>query len=246
MWQAWALSTGSSRVDQSMLTYLEGAGQEVVIPHVMILLRGESTVLVDTGFGSPEQISAAYPQALWRNAAQDPVRLLEQLGVAPADVDLVVHTHLHYDHVGNNALFPGATKLAQRAELAFAADPDVPLMRREYFTPCCGFPAQFDAAAITPVDGDQSLLPGLDLLALPGHTPGSQGILVQTDTGPLCYAGDLVMVTENMQELTPVGLHTDLAAAERSRQKVAALGVPVVPAHDARLFTSGEIQKLAP
>lgn len=83
-------------------------------------------------------------------------------------------------------------------------------------------------------------------VALPGHTPGSQGILVQTDTGPLCYAGDLVLVTENMQELTPVGLHTDLAAAERSRQKVAALGMPVVPAHDARLFTGGEIQKLAP
>lgn len=246
MWTAWALRTGSSRVDQSMLTYLEGAGEQVVIPHVMILLRGEATVLVDTGFGAPEEIAAAYPQELWRSETQDPVRLLAELGVAPGDVDVVVHTHLHYDHVGNNHLFPGATKVAQRSELEYAAEPDVPLMRREYFTPHCGFPPQFDASDVTAIEGDHSLLPGLELLALPGHTPGSQGLLVQTGAGALCYPGDLVMVEENMRELTPVGLHTDLSAAERSRRKVADLGASVVPAHDMRIFKSGDIQELTP
>jgi glyoxylase-like metal-dependent hydrolase (beta-lactamase superfamily II) len=245
-WKAWALRTGNSRAEQSMLTYLTGAGQEVVIPHIMILLQGESTVLIDTGFGSPAEIAANYPQELWRSDSEQPEALLAELGVAPADVDLVIHTHLHYDHVGNNHLFPGATKLAQASELDFFANPDVPLMRREYFTPCCGFPAQFDVEDVTSVDGDKTLLPGLELLALPGHTPGSQGVLFETASGPLCFAGDLVMVTENMNEMTPVGLHTDLAAAESSRRKLKSLGAAVIPSHDMRLFSEGTIQALTP
>jgi N-acyl homoserine lactone hydrolase len=243
-WKAWALRTGNSRAEQSMLTYLDGAGQEVVIPHIMILLQGVATVLIDTGFGSPDEIAANYPQDLWRSISEQPTSLLAELGVAPDDVDLIVHTHLHYDHVGNNHLFPGATKIAQAVELDFFANPTVPLMRREYFTPCCGFPSQFEVDDVTPVDGDQTLLPGLELLALPGHTPGSQGVLFETSDGPMCFAGDLVMVAENMNEMTPVGLHTDLVAAERSRRRLESLGAPVIPSHDMRLFPAGDIQAL--
>lgn len=244
MWSAWALRTGCSRVDQSMLTYLEGMGTEVVIPHTAVLLRGEVNVLVDTGFGSPQQVADAYPQDLWRTDEQEVESLLTQLGLVPTDIDLILHTHLHYDHVGNDHLFPGATILAQQADLDFAQAPTVPLMRREFFTESCGYPAQFDRDAVTGVNGDHTVAPGLDLLALPGHTPGSQGVVAETADGPLCFAGDLIMVRENLDELTPVGLHTDLEACERSRLRVLDLGGTVLPSHDMRIF-DGDIQRLS-
>jgi hypothetical protein len=53
------------------------------------------------------------------------------------------------------------------------------------------------------------------------------------------------MVRENLHELTPVGLHTDLAACERSRTKVLALGGTVLPSHDMRVFDGDDIQRLA-
>jgi glyoxylase-like metal-dependent hydrolase (beta-lactamase superfamily II) len=240
MWRAWALRTGCSKVDQSMLTYLEGMGTEVVIPHTAVLLRGEVNVLVDTGFGSPQQIAAAYPQELWRTGEQELERLLARLGLVPADIDLVLHTHLHYDHVGNDHLFPGATILAQQADLDFARAPSVPLMRREFFTESCGFPAQFDPGSVMGVDGDRTVAAGLNLLALPGHTPGSQGVVAETADGLLCFAGDLVMVRENLDELTPVGLHTDLEACERSRATVLSLGATVLPSHDMRVFDNDD------
>jgi glyoxylase-like metal-dependent hydrolase (beta-lactamase superfamily II) len=245
MWDVWALRAGSSKVDQSMLTYLEGAGREVSIPHVMLLLKGPWNVLVDTSFGSPAQIAEHYPQELRRPGDELPEPLLAEIGLAVGDIDLIIHTHLHYDHVGNNHLFPHATKLAQTQEVTYAEAPGTPIMGREYFTPACGFPAQFNARELTTVEGDHTVADGLDIISLEGHTPGSQGIVVTTSDGPLCYAGDLVMVSENMDPMTPVGLHVDLEACERSRQKVASLHARVVPSHDMRLFDSGPVRRLA-
>jgi glyoxylase-like metal-dependent hydrolase (beta-lactamase superfamily II) len=215
-------------------------GTEVVIPHIMILLQGASAnVLIDTGFGDPEAIAAAYPQQLWRTPDQTPQQLLARLDLQPADIDLVINTHLHYDHVGNNHLFPHATQLAQRADLEFSVAPRVPLMEREFFSSCGGYPAQYNPTALTPVYGDHTVLPDLDILSLPGHTPGNQGVVFVTEHGSLCFAGDLVMVTENLDPLTPVGLHTDLEACERSRSKVLETGGRVIPSHDLRLFAGG-------
>lgn len=224
-----------------MLTYLDGMGTEVVIPHIMVLLQNSSTtVLIDTGFGDPAVIDAAYPQEIWRTPDQRPEQLLARIGVRPQDIDLVINTHLHYDHAGNNHLFPQATQLAQRADLEFASAPTVPLMEKEFFSVCAGYPPQFDPEALTPVDGDHAVLPGLDILALPGHTPGNQGVVFATAAGPMCYAGDLVMVAENLDPQTPVGLHTDLEACELSRRKVLATGARTIPSHDARLFVGRE------
>lgn len=245
MWKAWALRTGCSQVDQSMLTYLEGMGQQVVIPHIAVLLRGEVNVLIDTGFGSPEEVAAAYPQELWRTPEQELPRLLDRLDMAPGDIDLIVHTHLHYDHVGNNHHFPAATKLAQQADLDYARSPSVPLMRREFFSECCGFPAQFDPDDITAVAGDHTIAEGLDIIALPGHTPGSLGVVFESAKGLTCFAGDLIMVRNNLDEMTPVGLHTDLQACEDSRRRVVALGADVLPSHDMRVFEDDDIKEIA-
>jgi glyoxylase-like metal-dependent hydrolase (beta-lactamase superfamily II) len=240
-WKVFALRAGRSQMDQSMATYLDGMGEPLVIPHTMFAVLGAQTIVVDTSFESPEAVKAAYPQDIWRDPEEHPVALLREVGVAPDGVDLVVCTHLHYDHCGCNELFPAARVLVQRRELDYAMAPVSKLMLREFFSPAGGFVPPFDASRLELVDGDQEVAAGVSLVTLPGHTPGSQGVLVDTAHGRLALAGDLVMVHENFDEEVPVGLHTDLDAWYRSMEKLKGLTDRAVPSHDMRVFADGGV-----
>ena len=122
-WQILALDTGSSMLEQSMLTYTTGFGQLVSVPRVMWVLRGPTTVVVDTSV--PRQGSAAefIGEDFSRSAGQDPANALSAAGVNPADVEFVLLTHLHWDHAGNCGLFADARVLVQKAELRYGMAP---------------------------------------------------------------------------------------------------------------------------
>ena len=232
-------------MDQSMATYAEGMGQALVIPHTMFLLKGPATVIVDTSFESPAAVRSAYPQRIWREPGEEPLELLKQLAVKPDQVSLVVCTHLHYDHCGTNRRFERARIVVQRVELAYALDPVAHLMRREYFAPTGGFTPPYDPDQLELLDGDTDLGDGLTVLHLPGHTPGSQGLMVETSRGRLALAGDQIMVRENYDQGIPVGLHTDLDAWYLSLEKLRQQSAWVAPSHDLRLFSQGSpIQEL--
>src|SRR4029079_1513031 len=127
-------------------------------------------------------VASAYPQKISRDEDEEPLALLERLGVRPDDVELIVCTHLHYDHCGTNRSFPHARAIVQRSELEYALDP-APIMRREFFSPVGGFVPPYDRSQFDLIDGDVDLGDGLLLLHLPGHTPGSQALLVETERG---------------------------------------------------------------
>ena len=99
--------------------------------------------------------------------------------MTPADIGLVINTHLHFDHCGQNAVFAHAPCYVQRAELARAERESRELY--DWF----GFAnARFEL-----LDGDAEILPGLSVLATPGHTAGHQCVLVRTGDG----AGELLI-----------------------------------------------------
>lgn len=103
--------------------------------------------------------------------------------VDPAGIDLVVNTHLHFDHCGGNYLFPGRPIHVQRRELADARGPDYTI--NEWVDP--------PGVQYVPVDGVAEPLPGVRLLPAPGHTPGSQIVVIDAaDPGgrPTVIAGD--------------------------------------------------------
>lgn len=235
-WRVWALRAGRSQMDRSMATYMEGMGEPLAIPHTMFLLRGPRTVLVDTSFQSCEAVASSYPQEIWRNADEEPLVLLQRLGIRPDDVELIICTHLHYDHCGTNRSFAQARVLVQRTELEYALDPVADVMRREFFSPAGGFVPPYDQSKFDLIDGDVDLGDGLLLLHLPGHTPGSQGLLAETERGLVGLAGDQIMVQENLEESIPVGLHTDVDAWYRSLRKLTSRTRWVIPSHDLRVF----------
>jgi glyoxylase-like metal-dependent hydrolase (beta-lactamase superfamily II) len=149
-------------------------GESWRLPCTSYLLRtGDTTLLVDTGVGSP---------GLWGWTAQSEGELpqvLQEHGVAPGDVDIVFLTHLHIDHLGWNTdldgvpFFPRARYIVHADALAFARTrPELPHIRR------CVEPlaARFEAA-----EADVELAPGVTPFASPGHYPGHMAVRVRSD-----------------------------------------------------------------
>jgi glyoxylase-like metal-dependent hydrolase (beta-lactamase superfamily II) len=178
-----------------------------------VLVRTPSvTALIDAGLG-PDRRDAAFAA---RHDAR-PGRGLEALGVAPEQVDLVVLTHLHFDHAGGllrpdgTPRFPRARVVVQRAELEEAGS-DCALCRASY--------VKDDWAALAPeaVDGDAALAPGLRVIRTGGHTRGHQAVVVEGGGETLACWGDLVSTTAHLrpQWVTALDLYPMEAYAAKS------------------------------
>jgi N-acyl homoserine lactone hydrolase len=184
---------------------------------ITLLRGGGRVVLVDTGgFGVREPLA----------------RALAARGVAPADVTDVLLTHVHYDHAVNALLFPQAALWISEADLAWARG------REPGFDPVPElYAAELDRNPRTRrLDGDGGVLPGIDAIAAPGHTPGCLVYRVTGEDGVVLFAGDAV---KNRAELLSgkVDMTVDRAASEASVRLVRDLwadtpGALLVPGHD--------------
>ena len=126
-------------------------------------------VLVDTGLidSTPELDEQWSPRF-------DPDKI-------PRDVVCVINTHLHFDHCGGNRLFAGIPIYVQRLEREAA--------RAEGYT----IPewVEFDGAQYVELEGGEEVLPGVRVIPTPGHTPGHQSVLIETDDGLVVVGGDV-------------------------------------------------------
>jgi N-acyl homoserine lactone hydrolase len=207
--------------------------------YLFVIEGGESPVVVDTGTLGEEEARVRQNRILHRPPELEPVTALRAIGVEPEAVRVVVNTHLHWDHCAGNALFPNASVYVQRSEIAYAADP-LP-EHRVFYDKLPGVrPAWLDAWDRTvAVEGDFDLAPGIRLLHLPGHSPGSQAVLVETARGPFLIAGDTVNSAADWDfddgaHRAP-SLLTSLADWRASVARIEGLGCPVIPSHDLAL-----------
>jgi glyoxylase-like metal-dependent hydrolase (beta-lactamase superfamily II) len=211
---------------------------------MFVILGGEKPIVVDTGTGTEEFTRTHHGFDLVRPPEQEPAAALARLGVDPADVEIVVNTHLHWDHCSNNALFPNAAVHVQRDELAYAIAPlesnRVAFDNTAVLTP----PWLAGLGRIVPVDGDTQLAPGVRLVHLPGHTPGSQGVLVDSGDKQFLLCGDFIDSYANWEgdekvSHIPSGSFIDLKQYWASFRRVEELGCEVVPSHDLRVIEHG-------
>ncbi|HEX3427919.1 MAG TPA: N-acyl homoserine lactonase family protein, partial [Candidatus Limnocylindrales bacterium] len=240
-WQIFALDTGSSMLDQSMLTYTRGFGQIISIPRIMWLLRGPTTVIVDTSVPRSGGAAEFIGEDFSRTDGQDPRNALGAAGVDPSDVELVVLTHLHWDHAGNCDLFPESRVVVQESELRYAIAPGR-FFRRSFLSPLGGWGVPpFVVPNLDVVRGTTQLAPGLRVEPVPGHTPGSQAVVIETADGTFAIAGDAVMAYANVEDDIPPGFHTSVDEAVDSIDRLATLADSLLPAHDYAVFTDGPI-----
>jgi N-acyl homoserine lactone hydrolase len=223
--------------EMSLFTYGRNAGQKIAAPITGWLIEsGETRILVDTGPSSPASASR-WHYTFQQASEQDPQAALRALGVRPDDLPLVILTHLHWDHCYNLDRFPTARFFVQAEELRAAVDP-IPTQRIGYEVGIRGlvppWVAGFDRMEL--VRGDREVAPGVRVIHLPGHTPGLQGVLVDTAMGRHLIASDAVPLYENLgtpgAAPAPPGIHVDVAACFRSFERIREEADVILPSHD--------------
>ena len=171
-----------------------------------LLIRDEThTILVETGIGS--KVDGKRRQ--WHDIGESAlIGQLEEVGCAPEQVDMVILTHLHFDHAGGNTCFdeddipmptfPNAQYVVQAMEWEDAVNPTD--QTRAGYLPEDFLPVG-ETGQLELVDGDVELFPGLRLLRTGGHTRGHQIILLQDEGRSLCYAGDILPLAVQLKPL---------------------------------------------
>jgi N-acyl homoserine lactone hydrolase len=230
----YGLQNGFLSFEKSGLFYGERSAERVQIPVTCWLVRtGDATILFDTGLSPRAVPGLLRNDPLARFTDEDLlVHRLDSIGLEPKDVDLVVLSHLHYDHAGGAALFSESELVVQKDEYSYAHYPAAFFAgyyyRRNFDLP--GYRWRL-------LEGDAELAPGVTVLRSEGHTPGHQSLLVELpETGPLILSGDCCYLQRSIDEEIPPGVVWDPTRAMHSikRLKTIArlLGGRIFPSHD--------------
>ena len=229
-----ALQNGFIGFEQTGLFFGERSAERVQIPITCYLVRtGDATILFDTGVTPRAVPGLLRNDPLARFGDEDLlVHRLDGLGLEPKDVDLVVLSHLHFDHAGGAFLFRDAELIVQRDEYACAHHPPA-FFAGFYYRKNFDLPEHRWRL----LDGDQELVPGVTALRSDGHTPGHQSLLVTLpETGPVILAGDCCYWQRSVDEEIPPGVVFDPTRAVHSIKRLKTLarltGGRIFPSHD--------------
>ena len=194
---------------------------------------GSPPIVLDCGF-EPER-----GERMGRRCLCPPAEALARLGIDPAAVELLVISHIHYDHVGNLHLFPNARMPVARSELEFwTADPVAQRPQFAAHADARGIELVRRAAAEERVDlieDRADVAPGITAMRVGGHAPGQLVFEVAGEHGPIVLASDAIHYDDELEFERPFGIFTDLADMYRgyaTLKRHAASGAAVIPGHD--------------
>ena len=207
--RVYLLDNGSLVLDQSFLTWNHGHGTEVRFPVYAIYVdHPRAKILIDTGFEKDwveRKLPFEKPQ---QTAAQTVDAQLRAIGVAPDDIDIVVNSHLHFDHCSANKKFPNARFVFSKSELRHAYVPD-PWERLGYDSDLVNMPgAKMDLLELNGYDYD--VVPGVTLIDTPGHSAGHLSAVVKLGSQtPMVFPIDVAWLRHNLEDKVLMGLHSD-------------------------------------
>ncbi len=242
-------------VIKGVVTQMVDMMTPLVAPVLTFYLEGGSKkILVDTGVVDGDDFHGF---ALSNGGAQGMVNALAEIGLKPADIDIVILTHLHFDHAANIALFPHAQFILQKKEWAYAQAP-LPLQRGVYLTQLLNELESYDLVL---ADDGYEVADGVKVVCVPGHTKGQQAVVVNTSDGTYILSGDLMYMKANLYPETteiidaqgnkiictpqpghafyPPGIHTDLTDWYDSVWRLLAIAGSrshILPGHDPSLI----------
>ncbi len=175
--------------------------------NALLVRDGNKTVLVETGIG-PKLTEKSH--AIYKNQALL-MKSLEETGVAPDEIDIVINTHLHFDHCGWNtyyrdgtpvATFQRAQYYAQKGELEHAHEQHE-RDRVSYMTD--NYDPLVASDQMTLLEGDAEIAPGISVRVFPGHTRDMQVVLIRSGGATLCYPSDLIPTANHLDPTWVLG-----------------------------------------
>jgi glyoxylase-like metal-dependent hydrolase (beta-lactamase superfamily II) len=174
------LALSTIEIDMESFTYRFNHGKKIWIPNILWYIEGaDKNILVDTAAdaslatefrGFPAKQIISFEEGL------------AGLGLNPLDIDLVIQTHLHWDHCGNTKKCRKAEIIVQQEELHAALNPH-PIVAAGYNKDL------FSNIPFTTIKGRYEVLPGIELIPTPGHTPGCQSVCIATEKGKAIITG---------------------------------------------------------
>ena len=213
--------------DESVWTPGENVGRSIEFSSTCWLIKhGSEWLLWDTGV--PESALndprgwSTLPKLIVYHLDRTLTDQLAEIGLRPRDIARVAISHTHGDHIGNMGLFPNSTVLMQRAEYSWTNSGDGPndnvnqlmaLARKLLGTP----------KNLQLIDGDTDVFGdgSVTLISTPGHTPGSQSLLVHLkSSGFIILSGDVVHSEENFEKDIVPSLNTNKAESIASMEKI--------------------------
>ena len=170
---------------------------------------------------------------------------LRRRGLSPADIDMVVCTHAHWDHVENLNIFSRARIVIHGNELRYISRPH----RNDFACPeWINAIFRMYEDRVTEVDEGATLIPGVEIINAPGHSAGTIAVSARTDAGTAVIAGDSIqnsLVAVNRKNAL---VFWDNAQATRTIEKLLAAGDIIYPGHDQafRLLPGNRVEYVQP
>jgi glyoxylase-like metal-dependent hydrolase (beta-lactamase superfamily II) len=175
--------------------------------HCLLVQVGERNIVIDTGHGS--KLTDKQKQIMmWQSPGGGLVGGLARLGLTPADVDLVIDTHLHGDHAGGNttfdiegkivAGFPNAEYVVQRREYDDAMRPNE---RTQATYLQMNYQPLVEAGQMRLLDGDTEIALGIWGIVTPGHTPAHMSIRLESQGQHAAFVCDLASYAIHFERL---------------------------------------------
>lgn len=207
--KVYLLDNGSLVLDKSFITWNHGHGTEVRFPVYAIFIdHPDAKIMVDTGFTlewAQRVVPFEKPQ---QTEEQTLPAQLAKIGLTPDDIDIVVNSHLHFDHCCGNKLFPKAHFIMSKSELRHAFVPD-PWERIGYDRNLVDMPGtKMELLELN--GGEYEVVPGVTLVETPGHSSGHLSVIVRLDNeAPMVFPVDVAWFRENLERKALMGLHSD-------------------------------------
>jgi len=194
------INTGWLEADLGTYIFWKGpAGQKIWNPCFCYYVdTGEHKILIDTGLCDEERATKWHHKCDKRGTTEVHRHLKDRLGVDPSEIDAIVFTHLHWDHVQNMKEFPNARYIAPSAEIEMAYNP-LPLYYRTYECGILGIEPAYAGCVFEGIADETEVLPGITMFHTPGHSVGHMAVTVATSAGDIVVCGDAIFQARNLE-----------------------------------------------
>jgi glyoxylase-like metal-dependent hydrolase (beta-lactamase superfamily II) len=212
--------------------YDEPDGPQEMAYYLWVLRDGAQTIVVDTGF------SAAGGGVRGRSFLVAPLQALQRAGVDPRTVDMVINTHLHYDHTGHLDAFGDAPVLVNRTEFEFwtgAYAERAQLGAHIEPAEVQALAERVTSGAATLLDRETEVAPGVTVAEVGGHSPGQTILFIAGEQGPIVLASDAVHFYEEVDRDRACAILVNLELVYRAYDIIRAgvrAGGRLVAGHD--------------
>ncbi|MCC6312882.1 MAG: N-acyl homoserine lactonase family protein [Thermomicrobiales bacterium] len=241
--KVYLLDNGTLMLDKSLATWNHNQGIEFRFPVFAIYVdHPDGKIMIDTGFDK-EWVDRKLPFEKPTQTAEQTIQAqLAKIGVKPEEIDIVVNSHLHFDHCSNNKLFPQAKFIFSKSELRHAYVPDV-WERLGYDRTLVDVPMK-SVELLELGDFEYEVVPGITLVETPGHSNGHLSVIIQPGEGhqPMVFPVDVAYTRHNLEDKVLMGLHSDPEDLWRSMVKIEniarRLGGKIFYSHDPEDFAT--------